>query len=196
MTVARRAAARAARSWRWPTACLLAGACLLPSSAARGDGGTLRFTKRIQQLDVSVFTDPTPVYMGVVDVSVLLSPVSTDRPVPLPAIQVCAYPVGKPEKKHCADAVAATPLNKLTPVAQLELTEPGPWQIEVSVSNAQTGFVVDFELPVENGYAARESYGLWVGLPVVAVLVFLAHRRLTDRRRRPTRPAPDPPAAA
>jgi hypothetical protein len=197
MTVAQ-GAARAARSWRWPAACLLAAACVLIPSAARGDGGTLRYAKRGESMEVSIFTDSDTVYMGPVSFSIAFQPVNDDGRVPLPAYQISAHPVGKPEKTVKGPPSLAPALYKPFRTEPLELTEPGLWQFEVEANVGRRGDVpmeARFDLPVENGYAPRSSYAMWIGLPVVAVVIYVAHRRLTDRRRRQTRPTADAPPA-
>jgi hypothetical protein len=194
MAAAWKAPARRGRSWSWAAALLLAGACVVCSSTARGDGDTLRYTKRRQDLEVSVFTGPDPVYMGTADVSLLLQPLPPDSVHPLPAYQICAYPVGKPEQKHCEPPAVASVVNKVFRAARLEFTEPGPWQIEILIDSDHGVWMGQFELPVENGYSPRETYGRWIGLPAVAVLVYVVHRRLSNRRRLTTR-STRPPGA-
>jgi hypothetical protein len=169
-------------------ACLLTGALILLAPAARGDAGTLRVSKQTRDLDVSIFTDPTPVYVGTLDVSILVQPRPGAPRQPIPVFRICAHPVNKPDAKKQCDDRPRPPLNQLFQAAQLEMTEPGLWLIEVEMDSGDGGLRVQFELPVEDGYATRESYGLWIGLPVVAIVVYFVHRRLDDRRRRPASP--------
>jgi hypothetical protein len=171
---------------------LLAGFGVWAVPAARGDGGTLRYTLERPTLKVAVFTDPTPVRVGTVDVSVLVEPIPPGSNRPLPAVQICATPVGRPGKQRCDDAVAARAVNKLFRAAQLDLPEPGLWEVEVRVEmERDLGAIGRFVLQVEEGSAAGDRYSVWVGVPAVAVLVFAAHRWLAVRRQRAARPAFD-----
>jgi hypothetical protein len=178
---------------------MLAAVSVLVASTARGDGGTLRYSKRGQHMEMSIFTDSDTVYMGRASFSMLFQPSRTNGPVALPAYQISAHPVGKPEKTVKGPPSVAPVLNKLFRAEPLELTEPGLWLVDVQMDvGGRTNEVMEahFELPVENEYAPRSSYGIWIGLPVVALVIYVAHRRLTDRRRRQTRPAADAPPAA
>lgn len=163
---------------------LVAAACVVGPPAARGDGGKLRASTQTRGLDIAVFTDPTPVRTGTLDVSLFVRPLPAGETRPLPAFQVCAYPVAAPAKRHCEPATPAEATNKLFRAAQLELTQPGLWQVEVVVDSADGWVVTSFQLPVEEGPPQWAAYALWIGLPAVAVLLFAAHRWLVWRRER------------
>src|SRR5262245_55655449 len=55
---------------------VLAAGCWLPAGA-RADGGAIRLMQRAGDLQVSVFTVPTPLRVGQVDVSVFVQDVGT-----------------------------------------------------------------------------------------------------------------------
>jgi hypothetical protein len=163
---------------------LVAVLCVVPAAPARGDGGTLRYSTRTRGLDISVFTDPTPPRTGTVDVSVFVRPVPSGETRPMPAFQVCAYPVAAPSKRVCEPATAEVATNKLFRAAQLELNQPGLWQIEIVMDSADGQSVAGFQLPVESSYPDWVSNALWVGVPAIAVVLFIAHRRLVRRREK------------
>jgi hypothetical protein len=167
---------------------LAAVACVLYPLPARGDGGTLRYSTRTRGLDIEVFTDPTPVKTGTVDVSVYVKPFPAGETRPMPVFQVCAYPVAAPALRQCEPATSEVATNKLFRAAQLQLTQPGLWQVDVTIESADGNFRAGFQLPVEAGYPDWATYAKWIGLPVVAVVIFAAHRRLVLRRQRERAP--------
>jgi hypothetical protein len=175
--------------------CLAAVACVLSATPARGDGGILRYSTRTRGLDISIFTDPTPVRTGTLDVSVLVRPIPITETRPLPAFQVCAYPLAAPAKRQCESATTEVATNKLFRAAQLQLTQPGLWQVEIEIDSADGQFLAIFQIPVEDAYPDWVTIGVWVALPVVAILLFVVHRWLVRRRERAeTPPLPAEPS--
>jgi hypothetical protein len=174
---------------------VVAVACVLHPPPARGDGGTLRYSTRTRGLDIAIFTDPTPVKTGTVDVSVYVKPIPAGETRPLPVFQVCAYPVAAPALRQCEPATSEVATNKLFRAAQLQMTQPGLWQVDVLIESADGNFQASFQLPVEDGYPDWTRYAKWIGLPVVAIVLFAAHGRLARRRPRSgAAPAVVPPA--
>src|SRR5262245_4227648 len=55
---------------------------LHPSSSARADGGAVRLRERVGAYQLTVFTSPTPLRAGPVDVSVLVQDAATEEYVP------------------------------------------------------------------------------------------------------------------
>ena len=53
-----------------------------PSSVARADGGVVRLRQRAGGYQIAVFTSPTPIRAGPVDVSVLVQDAATEECVP------------------------------------------------------------------------------------------------------------------
>jgi hypothetical protein len=171
---------------RWSLAMgLLTALCVLHPAPARADGGTLRYAKRYGHVEISVFTDPTPVRTGsTVDVSILVEPVSPGRRTPLPAFQVCAYPQNDPKNRQCQPAAEGVAINKLFRATQLELTEPGTWQIEIQAETEDGQIVLGFPVEVEYGFPHWATYGALIGLPGAAILIYIVHQRLVRRRQR------------
>ncbi len=63
---------------------------------ARGDGGTLRAWEQRGDYDIAVFTEPSPLVTGPVDISVLLLDRRTGGPIPGARIEVEVSPLGRP----------------------------------------------------------------------------------------------------
>src|SRR5262245_28715306 len=97
---------------------------LHPSSFLRADGGTLCLLERAGRYQVAVFTSPTPLRAGPVDVSVLVQDTATGEQVPCVQVSVRLSPRDGdgPPLEHAATAEAAT--NKLFHAAKFDLPAP------------------------------------------------------------------------
>src|SRR3954447_18384268 len=68
---------------RFPVVCVFVSSFILhPSSFLRADGGTLCLLERAGGYQVAVFSSPTPLRAGPVDISVLVQNASTGEQVP------------------------------------------------------------------------------------------------------------------
>ena len=178
---------------RWAGMCLLAGMCVLNAASARGDGPKPRWEVQSGNAKITIFTDATPT-VGEIEVSVMLQPIQTGRRVSVPAIEIFANPVGAPEKKlHSPARQILGGANKPVSAGQLQILDPGPWEVEVKIDDGGPPLVGRFVIDVEEGYPSWVSFGMWVGLPAVAALLFIVHRERVARRKR-SAPAPASPA--
>jgi hypothetical protein len=140
----------------------------LSASSAFGDGGTLRLSQERGGVRVSVFTSPTPLRPGIIDVSVLVQDGRGNVRLGVP-VRVRAWPEGEPGSCVEAEATAELATNKLMRAAHLELDRPGRWHLSVRVE------AVEAECDVELGAAPPSWWELapWVGWPFAVVAMFL-----------------------
>jgi hypothetical protein len=133
------------------TALALAGALLLvvvPPVLA--NGGTVRVSRQaVGPYLVSVFTSPTPMRTGEVDISVLVQDAGRESVLDVP-VRVDAIPVGfqADSVRHPATREQAT--NKLFKAAKFDVREPGEWEFLVRVGGDEGGsvrFVVELTDP-------------------------------------------------
>jgi hypothetical protein len=156
-----------------------------PSSLVRADGGTVRLSEQKGSYRITVFTTPTPLRAGPVDISVLVQEAATGEPASGVQVTIGAKPQGPSAGAAIwvpATREAAT--NKLYFAATLDLPEPGRYALEVSLVGAQGSEQVGFEL--EAGEPAPPWLALWpwVGWPVLAIALFGIHQHLVKRRNR------------
>jgi hypothetical protein len=160
--------------------------CILiaPPSGLRADGGTMRLLERVGGYRITVFTDPTPLRAGSVDVSVFVQDADTGEPAAGVQIMVQAAPRGRPDQAvgHAATAEAAT--NKLFRSAIFELPESGWWDIEAKVDGERGQGRVRFDVEVADRPPSWETLAPWVGWPALAVLLFAVHQALVRRKAR------------
>jgi hypothetical protein len=160
---------------------LVSSLILHPSSFLRADGGTIRLSEQKGSYQITVFTAPTPVRAGPVDVSVLVQDASTEEPASDVQVTIKAAWRGSPAVViRPATTEAAT--NKLYYAATFDLPEPGWYALEVSIAGARGEAQVYFELEAADPLPLCLALWPWVGWPVLAILLFSIHQLLVRRK--------------
>src|ERR1700676_3596947 len=154
------------------------------NSAALGDGGAMRFSERRSDRIVTVFTSPTPLRAGPVDVSVLVQDADSGKPVLDASIMVNAHPVDHPQNGTSAPATTDAATNKLLHAAQLEFSESGRWHLEVNVQGLSAERPIGFEVEAAEPLPPWLHLGAWIAWPLVPIGLFACHQWLDQRRRR------------
>jgi hypothetical protein len=168
-----------------PLSCLLLGGWV---STVRGDGGIVRFSGRCGGRLVTVFTNPTPLRAGTVDVSILVQDVDSGKVTTDIPIVVCAR---LSDHRHNEIRIAATTdaaANKLMQAAPFELLQPGKWHLEVFVQDLDREGPIAFDVEVGDAQPEWLSMGLWIGWPLLVVGLFGVHQVLVQRRAATARP--------
>src|SRR5262245_12026631 len=111
---------------------VLSSALLHPASLARADGGFLRLRQKAGGYEIAVFTSPTPIRVGTLDVSVLVQDAATGEFVPDANVIVCLNaPRTERILRYAATVDAAT--NRLFKAAVFHLPDEGLWDVQVAV---------------------------------------------------------------
>lgn len=151
-------------------------------AGAHADAGLLRVSERQHGVRVTVFTAPTPLRVGAVDVSVLVQDAATGAVVDSSVI-VRAWPRGREREAMRCAATPEAATNKLFRAAVFELPEPGWWDVEVRADGLQEPVTVLFGMEVAGPLPAWHSLAPWVGWPTLVVAGFVAHQCLVRRKR-------------
>jgi hypothetical protein len=170
---------------RFPVVFLFCSSFILhPSSFLKADGGTLCLLERAGGYQVAVFTSPTPLRAGPVDVSILVQNASTREQVPGARVVVRLKRHGTtgPTLEYEATTEAAT--NKLFRAANLDLPEAGRWDIEIRIDGPFGPAGVKCEVEAAGPLPRWLEVWPWVGWPALAILLFCVHQRLVRRRVR------------
>jgi hypothetical protein len=156
---------------------------LLPSLAA-ADGGTLRLSEQKGNYRITVFTAPTVLRAGPVDISVLVQEAATGEWASEVQVTIKAVRRGSPgvALHHPATTEAAT--NKLYYAATFDLPEPDWYSVEVSVDGVLGKAQVRFELVAAEPLPSWLAMLPWVSWPVLAILLFSIHQLLVRWRSR------------
>jgi hypothetical protein len=166
---------------------LLSSLILGPSSPARGDGGALRLRQRAGGYELSVFTSPTPLRAGPVDISVLVQDASTRECLPEEQVNVCLKTSGAGRTLKCAATTEAA-TNRLFHAAVFELPEPGRWDVEIAVSGRHGPVLLRFGVEADGRAPRWRELWPWFTWPALVVALFSLHLVLV--RRRIPRPSP------
>jgi hypothetical protein len=161
---------------------LLSGVLLHPHGALRADGGAVRVSERKGDYQITVFTSPTPLQAGPVDVSVLVQDTVGGGPVPQARVLVRATPRRQPGVGISYPATTEAATNKLFRSAVFDLPEPGVWDVEIVIEGLRVPLRVHYQMEAEEPLTRLDDLGLWIAWPAVAILVFAVHQWLVRRR--------------
>ncbi len=150
--------------------------------AARGDGGTLRVCERAGPYQVTVFTAPTPLRAGPLDISVFVQDAATAEPLSTAQVMVRAIPRGHPEEVLAEPATGEAATNKLFRAAVFDLPHAGWWEVEVAIDGPRGKAQVHLAMEAADRLPRWLTLWPWFSWPAVAVLLFAAHQWLVRRR--------------
>lgn len=161
----------------------IAGLILLVPTLVRADGGTVRLSERVGAYQVTIFTSPTPLRVGPVDVSVLVQDAVSGRPLDDAAITVRLTSVRQatPPQEQPATTQAAT--NRLLRAALFELPAAGPWHIDVAVNGPHGPAQAHVTVEVSDALPRWTALAGWIAAPLVPILLFALHQVLVHRKK-------------
>jgi hypothetical protein len=151
-----------------------------PSSLARADGGAVRLREKTGGYQLTVFTSPTPLRAGPVDVSVLVQDAATEEYVPdaRVTLRLTARGTGG-VLEYLATTEAAT--NKLLRATEFQLPEPGRWDVAVAVEGPHGPALVRFEVQADEPPPRWQELWPWFSWPALVVALFSVHRVLAGK---------------
>jgi hypothetical protein len=164
-----------------PILFLLSSSFILdPSSIARADGGAVRLSEQAGAYRVTVFTSPTPLRAGPVDVSVLVQDAAGECvPAAKVTVRLTARQTGE-VLEYPATVEAAT--NKLFDAAVFELPNSGWWEVTVTVEGPQVPALLRFAIEADEPLPRWLEMWPWFTWPALAVTLFGLHQVLVRRR--------------
>jgi hypothetical protein len=154
---------------------------LLPA-VTRADGGTIRLSERHGPFQVTIFTSPTPLRAGPVDVSVLVMDLASGRPIQDAEVTVRAMHLASRGESIVISATSGAATNKLLRAAVFELPAAGTWRIEVDVQSQLGPARVHFEVDVAEPPPRWVSLWPWITWPGLVMVFFGVHQWLVRRR--------------
>ncbi|MBA4186995.1 MAG: hypothetical protein C0467_03155 [Planctomycetaceae bacterium] len=152
------------------------------TQSAWADGGTVRTSVRKGNWQITVFTSPTPLRAGIIDVSVLVQDAKTGQPDHNVRVRVWGESQAEPKRLVTERATQEAATNKLLVAAVFELPEPGWWSFRVEIDGDGESETVAFELEAGEPLPRWVSFAGWIAWPTVAILVFALHQFLVRRK--------------
>jgi hypothetical protein len=151
-------------------------------AAAMADGGALRLSEEKGNYQIAIFTSPTPLRAGPVDVSVLVQDAATHELVSDVQIMVKAARRDRRAAVIRRPATVEAATNKLFKAATLDLNEPGWWQLEIGLDGPLGKTSVALDIEVEKPLPKYLALWPWLSWPALPILLFGAHQILVRRR--------------
>jgi hypothetical protein len=152
----------------------------MAAKPVRADGGTLQISEKTNGYQLSVFTSPSPLRAGPVDVSVLVQSATTGEVLPDAAVQIHLTKLNSPSLTNKATHQAAT--NKLLQAAQIELPEAGQWTLTVDAEGEHGLACVKCQLEVAEPLPRWRELWPWFAWPALPIVLFCIIKTLTPER--------------
>jgi hypothetical protein len=127
-----------------------------------------------------VFTAPTPLRAGPVDVSVFVQD-GAGEALPDAAVRITLTPAGHAEQALEGQATHEAATNKLFQAAAFELPAPGRWRIAVAVEGPRGTAECTCEVEAEALPPRWVELWPWFAWPAVPVVLFVLHQVLTRK---------------
>jgi hypothetical protein len=153
-----------------------------PAAPVSADGGTVRLSELRGSYRITVFTAPTPLRAGNVDVSVLVQNADSGELADGVQVSIRAQALQGPQRAIEAAASHAKATNRLYQAAQLDLSEPGRWRIDVVIEGPRESVTTGFDVEAETRSSAWSTVVPWIAWPLGVVALFIAHQVLVRRR--------------
>ena len=135
---------------------------------ALANGGTVRVSnERVGPYDVTIFTDPSPLQAGPIDVSVMVLRAGTDVIVGEASVLVTPGPLDGQASPGTYRATREAATNKLLYATKFSLPSPGHWRFVVAITSADGAATTSFDAEAE----PLDRLRLVLGLSALAVVV-------------------------
>jgi hypothetical protein len=146
---------------------------------AHADGGAVQFEKSAGPFVVTVFTTPTPLRAGPVDISLMVQSRENHQPVLDCQAIVQLRKEGGTNIRSAATHEAAQ--NKLLYAAQVNVPEPGLWELEVAIEHGDDAINVAGEIAVAPANPVLLVYWRSLALPPLLISLFAVNQWLKRR---------------
>jgi len=161
--------------------------CLLLQSTAAGqvlaDGGTVQLTQQVGKVRMTVMTDPAPLHVGTIDVSVMLQDADSGEILPDGKLIVLLRHPDDPPLMIQAEATQAAATNKLLRSARVEVPRAGRWEWEFTYRSPGTSSRVQGKISVAAKPQRWQAAMPWIAAPVVPIGLYILGELLAARRR-------------
>lgn len=151
---------------------------LMSCSAALADAGAIRASERHGNRQITVFTGPTPLRAGPVDVSIFIQDAETGQPLLDDVIDVEVSAPGSSFAPRRYRATSAAATNKLFQAAEFELPRAGPWQFTIIIHKPDDDVRIHFELEAGDSLPLWSSFWPWFCWPLLVIAIFAFNKCL------------------
>jgi hypothetical protein len=147
---------------------------------AHADGGAVQFEKSAGRFVVTVFTTPSPLRTGPVDISLMIRSRDNQQTVLdcQAIVQLCKEGATSIRSKATHEAAQ----NKLLYAAQVNVPVPGLWELEVAIEHGDDSINVAGEITVAPANPVLLVYWRSLALPPLFISLFAVNQWLKRRR--------------
>ncbi|UUO06953.1 hypothetical protein M4951_01260 [Blastopirellula sp. J2-11] len=148
--------------------------CIAAANVVLADGGKVQLRREIGPYQVTIFTSPTPLRAGPIDLSVMVQ--NSAREI-VQDVQIDFQLTSESGEILLQHASQATATNKLLQSAKLMLPESGVWQVHTTIVG-EASADLDFEISAAEAHSDWTTAGWMLLLPVALVALFVMRERL------------------
>lgn len=149
--------------------------CLFPYRVD-ADGGAVRLSERKGDYQITVFTAPTPLRAGTIDVSVLVQNAMTHELVSNVQVLIGVKPRGHHGQATLHPATDTNATNKLFRACNFELRTAGWWEFVVSIDDTSTTEQIQFSVEATDSLPKFQALWAWILWPAVPILLVAVHQ--------------------
>lgn len=155
------------------------------STWAVADSGVVRVSQVDGPWRMTVFSEPTPLRAGLVDLSVMIQQAKDDEPVLDATVSLILEHVEGTADSMLVEATQEAATNRLLYSAKFEIPAPGDWTIEAAALRDQHISRVRFQATVAEALPPILDMWIWFVLPGIALILIILNQWL--QRRNPGR---------
>jgi hypothetical protein len=157
---------------------------LAQSRTAAADGGRICASETVGSLVLTIFSSPTPLRVGMADVSVLVQDAVTGAPRTDASVWIALQQAGSVAAAMEIEASPGASANRLLYAASLRLASDAPLAIHARVRTADAEASLQCAVEVVAAEPLLLAHWPLVVLPPAAVLLYAVHQWLHYRQRR------------
>lgn len=154
--------------------------CVTFIPVATADGGALQFTRSAGLFTITVFTTPSPLRAGPVDISLMIQSSDNQQPVLDCVANVQLRKEGS--RSIGSEATHQVSQNKLFYAASMNVTESGVWELEVTIWHGDASANVSGPITVAPSNPVLYGYWRSLAVPPLFILLFALNQWLKRRR--------------
>ena len=162
---------------------LLPALLIVAQTTAFADGGAVQLRKEVGDLVITVFTSPTPLSVGPVDLSLLLQNRNGLDPVLDASVSLVLVHADSNIEFHARPSREQA-RNKLLYAAPVIFSRPGKWRMSLTARRNEKEVVAMGTLDVAPSPGRELSLAGFLAFPPVMILLFVVRERLLRRRSR------------
>lgn len=156
---------------------------MLPATS-NGDGGIVQISELNGPWRITLFSSPTPLRAGPVDLSIMVQHPETDESVLDATVNLMLQPIDGQGDAILVEATRRDATNKLLYAALLDLPASGRWQVDAAVRVGDDAARIQTTLVADDPVPPMLSLWGWLAVPIVFIVLFVCNQWLVRTRRR------------